>query len=201
MKKNFAVSAMLCVCLSPASALAGMYIGADIGFGHWDVDFSDDFNIDGSLSGGSFKRGDVAGGIRLGYQITDRVATEVSYQSLGKTTYDGRSVGGAFFCPGKVNAEVKATAVDATLVGNLPITTSLNLLGRVGVARWSSEAKLDDSCGRFSGSDTGTDLTFGLGVQWDASDRYSFRLEGQQYNDVGDEFTIRTVSLGLLARF
>lgn len=187
--------------LAPLQASASFYLGADVGVSRWDVD-TGDVNIDGSL-GGRLDRADMVVGLRAGYQFTRNFGLEAAYRDLGESSFKGQSVGGWFYCPGSVSVSVEADVLELTAVGLAHVTDQLALTGRVGAAYWDSKVSLKDSCGSFSAEDSGTDLTFGLGVQWSPVDaRWAVRLEGQQYQNVTeDDFTIRTVSLGGLIRF
>lgn len=200
LKKLTVIGAAVCALSVPVTSFAGPYIGAEIGSGKWDTDFQEDFN-DGSLGGGSFRQGDIAGGIRLGYQFDERLAGEIAYRGLGKSSYEGESIGGAFWCEGSVEAEIKASAIDVTVLGNLPISDNWSLLGRVGMARWDAKASFSDNCGSGSASDKGTDFTFGGGFQYERNAQNALRLEFQQYTDVGDEYTVRTFTVGVISRF
>ncbi|SEO42578.1 outer membrane beta-barrel protein [Aquisalimonas asiatica] len=199
--KRIMVSALLCAMAAPAWS-SDFYASVNFGASNWDTEFNEDFNFDGSLSGGKWRRGDVAGGVRLGYQLNDLVAAEIGYQSLGRSYYEGRSTGsGSFYCRGAVDAEVSGSAWDATLVGTFPVIDAIHIMGRAGLARWSAEAEVNDSCGRVSASDSGTDPTIGLGLHIAPNDRIAFRVEGQQYRNVGSDYDVNVFSLGFLGRF
>jgi hypothetical protein len=88
----------------------------------------------------------------------------------------------------KDNAEV--TALEFVGVGLWPLGNNFNLLGKLGVASWEI-----DSRGR---STDGTDLTWGVGAQFDMGRNLGLRATWQRYE--ADE-EIDFLNLGLLWKF
>lgn len=62
-----------------------------------------------------------------------------------------------------------------------------SLLGRVGIARWDDDAQATVGASSVSDSDSGTDPTFGLGVQFSFSKTFGLRIEWERFSDIDDE--------------
>lgn len=125
-----------------------------------------------------------AGGLFTGMQFNRYVALEGAFQDLGHASIAG--------------SNVKASAVEADVVVNLPIYRAFSLLGRVGAfhARMKGDA----------GSENKNGATFGAGGQLDFTPQFAARLEWQRHPKLGgDIFGVKTdidsVNLGALIRF
>lgn len=126
------------------------------------------------------------------------MAVEGYYANLG--TYDlsvsttGPVVSGS--------GELKLTGVGIDVLGMIPFRGALSGFGRVGVIRWESEADFTATgpggTAGGSGSDDGTELKFGLGVQWRLSTNLRIRAEWEYYNF---EESLSMFSLGVAFRF
>src|SRR5262249_53879477 len=128
----------------------------------------------------------------VGYQFTKNIAVEGGYADLGKLKVSGFGISG----------DVAATAWDLSGVFSWPIE-QFGVFGRVGIA--NTEAKPG---GAFSGagSQSKTDLTYGLGGSYDFNKNLGLRLEWQRYkadsgSSLGGEGDIDNFSLGVLWRF
>ena len=90
------------------------------------------------------------------------------------------------------SADTSGVAFD--VVGYLPLGSNFNLLGKIGLFAWNVDV---DS---INASDDGTDLTYGLGVQYDFNNRFSIRGEWEEFSDVSDS-DISLLSAGVLYTF
>jgi OOP family OmpA-OmpF porin len=124
---------------------------------------------------------DTAFKILGGYQINRNFAVEAAYGFL----FD-KEVQGANF---------EVTAFEVVGVASFPIADKLSVYGKLGFAMWEVEA----SAFGLSASDDGTDLTFGLGLQYDLTPKLALRGQWQRY-DVSDE-DADLFSVGLIYRF
>lgn len=98
-----------------------------------------------------------------GYQVHRNFAVELGYADLGDMNIGGRGV----------NSE----AWDLVAVGILPVFEGLSVLGKLGAYRGEA---------RGSGlSERRTDLTWGVGAQYDMTRNLGVRLEWQRYTDFG----------------
>lgn len=88
-------------------------------------------------------------------------------------------------------------------IGRVPLSPSFSLLGKLGIFWWTVE-----NC--YSGYyyyycptgtyDDGSDLTYGLGMQLDMNNRFSFRAEWQNFEDISGS-DVSLVSAGFIYSF
>lgn len=135
---------------------------------------------------------DTAWRILGGYRINPNVSVELGYQDLGKVRATGFGVDG----------EVTANVWELVAVGTLPLRNRFSVYGKLGGYRGDTD--LSSNAG-FSGSDTNTDFTFGVGGQYDFSPQVAFRAEYQSYQNVGGgtvgESDFDVISVGALFNF
>ena len=168
----------------------GFYAGASVGQSKSDC----------NNSGGSCDDKDTAYRIFGGYKFHPNIAVEGGYAPLGETS---ASIGGL----GNVTAE--ANAWDIVGVGSWPLGNNFSILGKLGF--YNAEVKLG---GLVSGKKTTTDLTYGIGGQYDFNRNLGLRLEWNRYSKVkapdatgggvavtGGDTDIDVLSVGALWRF
>lgn len=105
-------------------------------------------------------------GLFGGFHLNEVLAVEAAYNDFGEAEKGG------------VKAE--ASAFSLGLLGKLPLKTDLTLFGRVGLAAWD----IDISSG--SVSDSGTDVYFGIGADYDISGTAAVRFGIDTYSLNGD---------------
>lgn len=165
MKKLVIAGALLAV---PASAFAaqsapatdkGWYMGAAVGQANQKDTFAAaTVNAD---------RKDTAWKLYGGYQYNTNLAVELGYVDLGKAT---GTLGG-------VAADSSAKAFELVGVGILPLGHSFSAYGKLGLARWDTKM----SVGGVGVSDTGVDLTYGVGAKYDVNSNWAVKAEWQRY--------------------
>jgi OOP family OmpA-OmpF porin len=174
--------------MAQARGETGWYVGGSVGQSKVrDVD----------CTGGSCDTKDTAFRILGGYQINRNFAAELGYHDLGKVT---------FSAPG-VSADIKANAWELVGLGAYPFANQFSVYGKFGA--YHGESKISAAvAGLGSGSlkETNTDLTFGLGAQYDVSRELGVRGEWQRYKNVGGDNTggksdIDVLSIGAIWRF
>ena len=158
----------------------GFYAGATIG----QSDFSS-----ADCSGVTCDTKDTAFRILGGYQINRNFAAEIGYHDFGKVTING--VG-----------DVKANAIELVGLGMYPINPQFSVYGKLGFYR--GEAKLSGDFG--DGKETNTDLTYGVGVQYNFNRQLGVRGEWQRYSklggdDTGGDSDVDVLSIGVVFRF
>lgn len=120
-----------------------------------------------------------------GYQFTEIWGAEVAYVDLGKFTASGNLT----VPPDTLSFSDQEEVQTISLLGTarLPITDQFGVFGKVGAFYWDAEA--DFTADGVSGSedDDGVDLTFGVGAQYDFTDRLGARIEWERFTNVGDE--------------
>ena len=163
----------------------GFYAGASVGQSKTDCE----------ASGGSCDDKDTAYRVFGGYKFHPNIAVEGGYSPLGETS--------ASFPAGKITAE--ANAWDIVGLGIFPLGNSFSIFGKLGF--YNAEVKLG---GLASGKKTTTDLTYGIGGQYDFNRNLGLRLEVQRYSKVkapdvagvsGGDSDVDVMSVGALWRF
>ncbi len=102
-------------------------------------------------------------GVFAGYRFHPNFSAELGYHNLGKFS---SSLGG----------DVKANAWELDAIGSWPLSNQFSVYGKLGGYR--GELKN-------GGSETNTDLTYGLGLQWDFTRNVGVRGEWQRYPKMG----------------
>jgi hypothetical protein len=148
-----------------------------------------------ALSGGAFAQTQTPGvpAFYIGAEVGQGEAADeddFGYKILGGYQFHRNFAGeiGYGVLLDKENAEV--TALEFVGVGLWPLGNNFHLLGKLGLANWEIESR-----GR--GTD-GTDLTWGLGAQFDMGRNLGLRATWQRYE--ADE-EIDFLNLGLLWKF
>jgi OmpA-OmpF porin, OOP family len=148
--------------------------------------------VGGSLGRSHYKGDDIGGaatdrsatGIKLygGYEFTPNLSLEAGYADLGKFN--------------SAAGDVKADALYADIVGTLPIAQGFSALGRLGIA----SGKLDSS---LQGSDRGTGIKVGAGLQYDLDKSLALRGEWERYriDALGSPSNTDVYSVGVHYRF
>ena len=179
MKKLF-VAGLLALFSLPAAAQldsSALYIGGSLGRSHFT-------NIcDISVTPGCKDR-DTQWSMFGALQFTRYVGLEAGYRDFGHADVNGTSY--------------KANALEADLVGELPLRGGLGIVARVGLYNGKIKGGGAEEK-KYNG-------TFGWGVQYDFSAQTALRLEYQRYvkaggTDLGFRTHLDTVSLGAVFRF
>jgi OOP family OmpA-OmpF porin len=151
LKKALALVATLTAISAGSAHAEGLYAGGNLGFSHYKGD---------SLFGSSTDSSDTALKLYGGYGITPNVAIETGYSRIGKFK---SSLG-----------DLRASGLFVDAVGLLPLGNGFTAMGRAGLFN----GKLDSS---FAGSDRGTSLKIGAGVQYDLASNVGVRGEWERY--------------------
>ena len=167
------------------------YIGASVG----QAKYNDWCGTVSGLGSSSCDDKDTAFRLFAGYQFHPNIAVEVGYADLGKATFSGTFLG----VP--VTGKDEFTAWDLVAVGSLPFGTGFSAFGKLGLYHGKVDATANVAGARGTASDTGTDLTLGLGVGYDFTRNLGVRAEWQRYNDFSDAGGLDVFSLGVVYRF
>ena len=136
------------------------------------------------LANASFKEIDdssAAFGLFGGYHLNEVLAIEAAYNDFGKAEKSG--------------FKEEATAFSLGMVGKLPIKTDFTLFGKVGLVAWDA----DVSIGVLKDSDSGTDVYFGFGADYEISGSSAVRFGIDQYTMGGDfDEDITSFEIGFL---
>jgi OOP family OmpA-OmpF porin len=156
MRKQILTGLVATLALTTLPAVAadnGIYLGASVGQSGLEID---DFDYDASATG--YK-------IIAGWRFLDWLAVEGNYVDFGSG--DDRVA--------DTKIETEADGISLSAVGFLPVGP-VDLFARVGAVDWSADLS---SPGSGSGSDDGTDLTYGIGAQfrvWSLSIRAEYEM-------------------------
>ena len=198
------VFVLLALSTTTHAAQLGWYSG--VGFGQSDYDLGvSDFD-DGSVISGSVDETDSAFKIFLGNRVNENVSIEFGYLDLGEATFEGVSdgTGLVFKTPGPVSGDAEADGVQFAVIGNVPVNDRLYIMAKAGFFMWDLSASLSDITGTESGDEDGTDLFFGLGLNYAITDKVSIRGEWEMYSmDIGfaGDIDVNLLSAGVTFRF
>lgn len=150
------------------SGLSGFYGG--VGAGRTDTDIGNAGII------GSTDKNDNAWKLFGGYQFNPNFAVEAGYVDLGKASIVGATAGGA-----PASATLDAKVWQASAVGSLPLTPSLAMTGKLGLAYADTDTTGNIGGAAFGGSDSKTAPTYGLGLRYDLTKTVSLRGEWERF--------------------
>jgi OOP family OmpA-OmpF porin len=108
-----------------------------------------------------------------GYQFHRNIAAELGYGLL----FD--------------KSGVELTSIEAVAVGIFPLANQFSLIGKLGFAMLKAKGP--------GGSEDDTELTYGIGAQYDFTRNLGARLQWQRYNTDPDD--VDFISLGVVWRF
>lgn len=173
-------AALMALASVPSHAVDnGIYLGA--GVGQSGVEFDDDFqgtNLDFDASATAYK-------VIAGWRFLDWLSIEANYVDLGSG--DDRVAGQL------IEADIDGLSLSA--LGFLPIGP-VDLFARVGAIDWNADLSAP---GIGSGSDDGTDLTYGVGAQFRVWG-LSLRAEYEVF-DISDADTVDMISASVTWTF
>ena len=191
--KTFVTAALLAgayfVSVPALAQDAGWYVGASVGQSKAkDV-------CSGLPAGVSCDDKDTAYGIFGGYQFNKYFGAELGYTDLGKAEASGLGL----------KETIKVKGFELLGVGTFPINPQFEVYGKLGFFRWD----LNDSCpscGVADTNETGTDLTYGLGVKYNFTKNWGVRAQYQRYKDIGNDATtgksdVDVLSVGVVFKF
>jgi len=171
----------------PAAAKNGFYIGGSVGQTYLTVT---DIELD--LESFDYKADTTSYKIIAGYRLMGFFAVEGSYLDFGnlKDSYDGDGE--------PVSIETDLSGFDICAVGMIPLGIA-DIFAKAGLVSW--DADIQQAVGQIvdPGSDSGTDLVFGLGAQ--------VRFKGLavraevEYFDIADTDSVYLFSLGATFTF
>ena len=108
-----------------------------------------------------------------GYQLNRNIGIEAGYFSLGKFSFSGNAPANAFNAGGPFNAEARIRGFNLDLVGTLPVTENLSVIGRIGaqVARTRDNFSGAGAAGiaNTSPSKRDTNYKVGAGLQYEVN--------------------------------
>ncbi len=104
----------------------------------------------------------------------------------------------------RAGGTTKAQGVNLSLVGKYPLTSSFNLLGKIGTTYGRTDVSSNRFSGITSGNESGFGVSYGLGVEYAFNPQLSAVLQYDEHNmkfaGTGRE-SISATSVGLRYRF
>jgi OOP family OmpA-OmpF porin len=192
--------------VNPDWADSAWYVGAGVGQSHASIDDQRLIQSLGqqgaAVSFGAHER-DFAYKLYVGRQLNQYVALEAGYFNLGKFGFDSTTSSG-----GTLNGEARFRGVNVDLLGRLPLSQRLSLLGRVGVNY--AHTTTDFSGNRLfavtqsHSTENKLNAKAGLGLEYRLSEALAVRGEVERYrvNDaVGNRGDVDLYSVNLVYKF
>jgi len=186
------VMAAPAVSMAQARGETGWYLGASIGQSQFKDACTGFVGV-----GVSCDDKDTSFKILGGYQINRNFAAELGYIELGKAKASA---------PG-LSADIKANAWELVGIGAWPVANQFSIYGKLGFYRGEAKASASlTGVGSGGFKETNTDLTYGVGVQYDISREFGIRGEWQRYGKMGggnfgEKFDVDVLSIGGTWRF
>lgn len=173
MKKQLLLACVLGAFTLPAMA-EGFYVLGDVGRGKMEVDAGNDYTV--SKTSTTYSLG-------AGFDINKFFAVELAYRDLGSVSDSGSYTEGAIQY--NYRDKTSATALQASIVGSLPISDEFSLYGRVGVGKidvdYDSVETSSTGTWRDSDSESKTKALLGIGASYKITPDVSLRAEYNQF--------------------
>lgn len=141
-----------------------------------------------AAAGVTTKKTDTPYGIVGGYQYNKNLAVEVAYTGAGRYR--------------TATTSVKADALSIAAVGTMPLSDTFGLYGKLGFANVSSKA-----VGAGTGNVSRTSATYGVGVQYNASQNIGIRFGYDRYgaavnlNNVKQNYNVNVWGIAAIYKF
>lgn len=127
--------------------------------------------------------------LHAGSDLSKRLGVELSYMRMSNTAHEGNAI--------------RVRGLNLNLLGELPLASSLTLTGRVGTNYARTRMDVASVTGVVTGKAQGFGLSYGLGLNWDISDRWTAAtdLNRHQFKFVTGRDTVDTATLSLRYRY
>lgn len=174
MKKQILLASVLGALTLPVMA-DGVYLLGDVGQSKVEADVGNDFTLN---------KTDTTYSIGAGFDINKFAAIEVAYRDLGSVRDSGTSTDNA----GTFNWSQKnsVTALQASVVGKLPVSDVVSVYGRLGVGKIDIDTKTIIDGESESDSETRNRALFGIGASFDITPEFAVRAEYNQFAKIDD---------------
>ena len=204
---TLAVGVLLAVFSAPAIAAdSGWYVAGDVGRSQFSGGFFDNnYQLPSSWVRSTSDR---STGYRLtgGYQFTQNWGVEAGYVDLGHGTVTDRNPHPDPFLPDvatRTTYRIGAKGFFAAGTATWPIGEQWSVFARVGVVdgRLDFQPHTNGNINLMGGSDTSWKATYGVGAKWKFQPEWSLRLGWDSYHQIGSQYDLSMISLGVEWRF
>ncbi|MDH3750663.1 MAG: outer membrane beta-barrel protein, partial [Gammaproteobacteria bacterium] len=206
-----AVSLLVCTPTDNARAEGEWYVGASVGAS--DADYSasalqsDLANLGWSINNASVDDTDTAWKAYAGFSFNEYIAVEGGFVDLGEVQTEF----GATIAPTQIDAILRDTYSIHPVLGDgwfgsvvvsWPVSPDrFSLTARAGLFGWESDIDvrvISGGTGSVSDRDSGTDMLYGVGVEWHLNEQWSMTADWERY-----ELTdwVDVPSIGVKIRF
>lgn len=190
--------------INPEWANSAWYVGAGLGQGRANID---DQRLTRSLAANgasvtafSTDERDLGYKLFIGKQLNRYLAVEAGYADLGKFGFRSTTSGN-----GVLNGEASFRALNLDLLGQLPLSERLSLLGRIGVNYAKTSTELTGNRlftpGTGSRTEKKSNAKAGVGLEYKFTEALALRTEAERYrvNDaVGNRGEVDLFSVSLV---
>jgi OmpA-OmpF porin, OOP family len=221
---------LLCLAATPSARAQsspqsdeGFYVGVGLGASTFDQSKADfDAGVFGSLANSGFTvtsavsqlddSGTALQGL-VGYRLNPYFGFELAFADIGKLDYSATMTltggGLASPSPGSISGDVSSKGPMLSVIGSMPLRKRWEVFGRAGLFYADTTIGVGATVLGLSSSSSisarSTDWVLGVGGAFNASRRFSIRLEYEKFNNVGDpdrtgESDVDVIGLGLLIR-
>lgn len=130
--------------------------------------------------------------LSAGYRLNNSFAFEASWVELGETSIDINNTN---------TAEIGVDGTSASLITFIPLFPELELFAKIGVYYWEQESPniTTSTIIRSNNNESNSDVLYGGGFSWYASDNISLRAQYQEFDVLGEN--IKNVSAGFIYSF
>jgi OmpA-OmpF porin, OOP family len=136
------------------------YIGLNAG--------KSDFSLGNGIGNFASDKRDTVYSIYAGSYFNSNVGLELGYTNLGKVSRAG--------------GNTKAEGANLSLVGKLPLSSSFNLLGRLGTTYGRTDVSAVPASGVASGNESGFGVSYGLGAEYTFNPNWSAVIQYDAYD-------------------
>lgn len=159
---------------------AGFYVGAGLGQHRLESD---------DIDGVTLKGDDTAVTLFGGYRVNQYFSAELGYIDGGEPedTVQG------------VNVKFDTSALEAAVIGTLPLGPQFVVFGRVGILKWDVKATLTDGFTTLQADDDGSDFSYGVGGMWDLG--HAGQIRGQWRSADLDGVDLNLIDVSYIWKF
>jgi OmpA-OmpF porin, OOP family len=167
---------------SPMYSAGNSYVGGSIG--------RSDFSLGNGTGAFASEKRDTSYSLAVGSYMSGNFGAELGYTDFGKLQRGGGTT--------------RAEGINLSAVGRMPLSTSFNLLGKIGATYGHTRVSSAVGSGIVSGSESGLGLSLGLGAEYVFTPQLSavlqYELHDLKFAGSGRDH-IGNTSLGLRYRF